>query len=354
MFRADFSKNCPFALVIFGCQYHGALPNPSKASLIETFDGLIKGPATHVEVMEHDDLTPIGGTSKVWMSYWKSVASYDTWWKTPEVTAFWASLPDDAGFWREKLQFPDTRVLFESNKRLSNGFSHVGSFEPLTEKTGYWGSYRDRLEEATVDDRLSSPIESILPVRNGASTIHRGRVVIEQFPNNLCFVMEGQDLSAMTPREHKYWLDNFNELTNQWLTTATMAENDDGMVSARLCYNPFSGPITSDITDSSCGEKSWPFGLGFNRRLQMLYFLDLSYMERIGRKYKSHVQLRKEFMMAYGPSGDMEGGDLLVWVDLGILKAKDMEAEYIGCYEGTGFMAYMDHPAFRKGLKTDP
>ena len=42
----------------------------------------------------------------------------------------------------------------------------------------------------------------------------------------------------------------------------------------------------------------------------------------------------------------MEGGKLVLWVDLGILKGHNMEAEYVGCFEGTGFLAYKDHPEF--------
>lgn len=58
------------------------------------------------------------------------------------------------------------------------------------------------------------------------------------------------------------------------------------------------------------------------------------------------MALRRKFMEVYGPGGPMEGGKLVLWVDLGILKGHNMEAEYVGCFEGTGFLAYKDHPEF--------
>ncbi|KEQ57912.1 uncharacterized protein M437DRAFT_70434 [Aureobasidium melanogenum CBS 110374] len=86
--------------------------------------------------------------------------------------------------------------------------------------------------------------------------------------------------------------------------------------------------------------------LDFNRKIEILYYSDLRWMERVGRRDKTHVKLRSKFMERYGPDGDMSHGDLLLWVELGVLKAKDIEAEYIGCYEATGFLAYDHDPNF--------
>lgn len=37
---------------------------------------------------------------------------------------------------------------------------------------------------------------------------------------------------------------------------------------------------------------------------------------------------------------------MLFWVELSIIKAQDIEAEYTYCYNETGFMAYDNMPAF--------
>ncbi|KAK7992956.1 hypothetical protein PG988_001750 [Apiospora saccharicola] len=109
-----------------------------------------------------------------------------------------------------------------------------------------------------------------------------------------------------------------------------------------------SGPESSDDDDvkseGSNGPPSLFPGLDYVRQAQLLFWLDMSYMEHLGRWDKVHIKLRKDFLAAYGPGGAMAGGELLLWVDLGILKGDEMDAEYVGCYEGTGFLAY-DHDA---------
>lgn len=39
--------------------------------------------------------------------------------------------------------------------------------------------------------------------------------------------------------------------------------------------------------------------------------------------------------------------DLLLWVDVAVLKGEEIDAEYVGCYDATGFLAYDEHPAFK-------
>lgn len=46
-------------------------------------------------------------------------------------------------------------------------------------------------------------------------------------------------------------------------------------------------------------------------------------------------------------------GKQLMWVEQGVLKSQEIEAEYIGCYEGTGFMAFEGKPGFSVGEKSD-
>ncbi|KAH7058676.1 heme-containing dehydratase protein [Macrophomina phaseolina] len=346
MFRCEVSKAHPFILSLFGCQYHSPQPDAKKTALIQNFDRLLDRAAAHVETLEQNEPTPPVGASRVWMSYWKCPEDYQRWWSSLEVSDFWNSLPDDAGFWREKLSLPHSRVMFESNKNTHNGYSHVGALVPLTEKTGYWGAYRDRLEDATPSDRLKSPLSKVPPAKAQMAQIRKGRVIMDSFPDNLCVVIEGQDHRAMKSEEREHWNERFDHLTKSWVTHVVGAGADAGMVSARLCYAPHSGKV------EACGdvslEQGWAQAFSFNRRVQILYFLDLSYMERIGRNVKTHVELRRKFMESYAPTGPMSNGDLLLWVELGVLKGQDMEAEYVGCYEGTGFLAYEGDAAFEQ------
>lgn len=340
MFQAKIPEEHPFVLSLFGCQYHGSSPSPTKAELITTFDKLLKGPAVYVETLEQDGAP--GSSSRVWMSYWKSPTDYQQWWTSLEVSRFWASLPaDTAGFWRETMHLSYRRSMFESNKPVPNGLAHVGTIAPLTEKTGYWGAYRDRLADATPQDKLRSPLKGCPPQRvQTDGSIRNGRVAVKDFPDNLCFVVEGQDYAAMAPAEREHWRENMDAPTRKFVSHVVNAGPEAGMVSARLCHAPQSGRVDGATVDAD--GQDWPLAFDFNRRVQLLFFLDLSYMELIGRRAKSHVQIMRGFKKSHSPGGEMEKHAFLLWVEVCVIKAQDVDAEYIGCYDGTGFMAYGD------------
>ncbi|ETS74832.1 hypothetical protein PFICI_13316 [Pestalotiopsis fici W106-1] len=359
MLRARFPTSHHFTVSIFGCQYQAERPDAAKQDAIQQFNSLIKPAAIHVEELEQNDLP-----SKIWMSYWPSPQAFKTWWESPETSSFWGGLPDDAGFWRETISLPATRSMYESNKPQPSGFGHCGEHIPLTSKSGYWGAYRSRMTPDGPDDKFQSPASpGDMQGRPLSKQIRSGRVRMAKFPDNICFVVEGQDYSAMFEREKEFWNKHFDGLAKQWVTTVVTTGPDKGMLSARACH-AFEGEkhlgVSSNgavavngngVSDASAGaapngHSLFP-GLDYIRQAQVLFWLDLSYMEHIGRHDKVHVKLRREFMTEYGPGGQMEGGDLLLWVDLGILKADEIDAEYVGCYDGTGFLAYDEHPLFQ-------
>ncbi|KAM5386428.1 hypothetical protein ACJZ2D_000391 [Fusarium nematophilum] len=368
MLRARFPSAHHFTLSIFGCQYHAESPNATKRDLVDGFDNLIRGAAVHVEELEQNDLP-----SKIWMSYWSSPQSFKAWWESPDALSFWNSLPDDAGFWRETISFPATRAMYESNDQKPSGFGHCGELLlPLTEKTGYWGAYRSRMTPDGPDDSFSSPLIATPQPRPRTNKIRYGRTRMTKFPDNICFVVEGQDYSAMSAEERDYWNENFDGLTKQWITNVVTGGPAKGMVSSRACH-AFAGDKVLGATNqqangveatsngangqngiaakSANGTALFP-GLDYIRQVQVLFWLDLSKMEHMGRWDKGHVKLRRNFMTAYGPGGPVEGGDLLLWVDVGVLKGSEIDAEYVGCFDGTGFLAYDEHRQFASEAAT--
>ncbi|KAK8085189.1 hypothetical protein PG997_006460 [Apiospora hydei] len=455
MLRTRFPTAHHFTVSLFGCQYHAPSPDVSKRALIQKFDKLVKDGALHVEKLEQNDLP-----SKVWTSHWKSPQHFKAWWERPEVAEFWAALPDDAGFWRETVSLPATRAMYESNGRDPHGSAHCGELIPLTEKMGCWGAYRSCMTQDTPDDKFSSPLPDLPEPKPLSDKIRPGRTRITNFPDNICFMVEGRDESAMPPRERAYWDDEFDDLAKQWITNVMTAGAAKGLVSGRACHafadgkhlgaSPFSdgkgviecATATSTIPETASnggilvdriGPTIVPFlyvdsvglllalsvtslrmkywqpiliaqallivicvslafysrmprwwgkgtpvitncqgkgasddsgftttassfasrsssssalfpGLDYPQQNLLLFWLDLSHIEHLARYDKVHVKLRHNFLAAYGPGGVMAGGDILLWVDMGILKGDEMDAEYVGCYEGSGFMAY-DHDA---------
>ncbi|RDW87946.1 hypothetical protein BP5796_03640 [Coleophoma crateriformis] len=338
MYRVTFPES-PIVYSIFGVQYVGDKPNENKQILIDTFDKLIhSSPAKKIENLEEDTLSE--GKSRIWLAYWISASSYESWWQTPDVVNLWATLPADAGMWREILTVPKGRLQQAVTQQTNEGLVSVGKdMVPYTDKTGYWGCYRDRYTDATPENRMDSPLKTIPEAQASSLAIRPGRVRMAALPDNLSFVVEGQDHSSVPQTEKDHWFENFDAPVTKWINHLTgPAGHDAGMLKARVCYAPSSGQYRDAL----------PKALNYNRKIQLFYFLDHGYMERSGKKERGHVDLRTNFMKSYCPAGIMgQVGKLLLWVETCILKGNEMECEYVGCWEGTGFLAYDQHKAFR-------
>lgn len=353
MLRSRFPTAHHFTVSVFGCQYHADSPSAAKLDLITKFEHLAKASALGVEELEQNDLP-----SKIWITYWASPQTFKAWWQSEDVSSFWAALPDDAGFWRETVSLPATRSMFETNKPVPVGFGYCGEFIPLTSKSGYWGAYRSRLTPESPDDKFASPLAEVPRPRERTSEIRRGRTRMSRFPDNICFVVEGQDYSGMPEREREHWDENFDALAKQWITNVVTGGPEQGLISPRACHGFKSGKAlgatrTNGVSNGDGGEPNgktnghgiFP-GLDYVRQVQVLFWHDMARMEHMGKYDKVHVKLRREFLGAYGPGGVMEGGDLVLWVDLGILKGDEIDAEYVGCYDGTGFLGFDHHPEY--------
>jgi hypothetical protein len=216
------------------------------------------------------------------------------------------------------------------------GLGHLGTEISVGDKTGYWGCYRHRMA-AHSKDNFASPIERDLeafqPIPDSLGGDRPRCILMTKFPDNICFVVEGQDHSNITADEKEYWNDNFDSSVTQWMKDLFSVGPDSGILGSRMCY----APETSVYRDST------PKALNYNKKAQLFYFKDLQHMEKIGRTNKGHETLRSRFMRAYSPKGAMESGKLGLWVETTVLKNGEIECEYVGCEKGTGRMALGDH-----------
>lgn len=229
--------------------------------------------------------------------------------------------------YRETLTIPRSRTQFATNKEepvVGMGSLSCGKYVSVLDKSGYWGCYRDRIPEMRTHslDSLESP--SDIPVEGRTRP---GRVRISRIPENITFVVEGQDHSRSTPEERKYWFENFNDLATQWMQDLSTTTPTEGMIDARLCYDPESGIFQNGQLESQ----------NYNRKVQLFYILDFGHMLKLGMKNRAHVTLRRRFLAAYGPGGVMsEGRGIQLWVETSVLTAGGVDCEYVGCMEGTG------------------
>lgn len=107
---------------------------------------------------------------------------------------------------------------------------------------------------------------------------------------------------------------------------------ENGLLRVRMGYVPEFGRF----------KDSGPINLSHNRKIKLFYWLDMRGFERIGRVHRGHIKLRKKWMDDYCPVGKMGNGvgKICLWEEASIMKSNEIEVDYVGCREGTGFMAY--------------
>ncbi|PWY91248.1 hypothetical protein BO70DRAFT_411037 [Aspergillus heteromorphus CBS 117.55] len=233
---------------------------------------------------------------------------------------------------------------------------HLGKIELNPTLSGYWGCYPDRIKEKSISTSLTGEDLSALSSQStttnegeeGKEKIIAGRITLANFPNNICFVVEGQDHTHASADEKAYWTETFDALSQEWVHDALTAGVEKGVLSSRGCYSPAATSTSTSISTFTPAEARYPLTLG--RDVQLFYFTDLGHMEKLGRTNAAHVKLRRAFMEAYGPGGVLFGGGLSLWVETAVLRGEDIRAEYVGCLEGTGLLGLRGHDAFASGV----
>ncbi|KAJ5097187.1 hypothetical protein N7456_007908 [Penicillium angulare] len=340
MSAVKLSSEEPFVYSIFGLQIPESSDTRAKKALQDEFDALIAPHATYIDRLVQDGCATSNGKTILWLSYWKSQSEYLGWWTSKKVSEFWDNLSPSAGMWREAMTPNASRTQHMTNKNEPIGLGQLGNPISVGNKTGYWGCYRHRMA-AHSNDTFTSPITHDLKTcstaQDSSNENKPGRVFLTHFPDNICFVVEGQDHSDITPDEKKYWNDNLESYTTQWMEALFSAGPESGIWGSQMCY----------ASDSGVFRDSTPKALNYNKKVQLFYFKDLRHMEKIGRSNKEHVELRSRFMGAYGPGGVLSStGKIVLWVETTVLKNGEIECEYVGCEEGTGWMALAGNREF--------
>jgi hypothetical protein len=270
-------------------------------------------------------------STQIWLSYWWP-ESHATWWPTPAVKEFWDGLPEDAGMWREILTVTASRVQNACTAELRNGMNGLGEMEPFGDKIGYWGCVRHRIPDVNLGDKLASSLEEMPQRVPEKTSIRPGRMIVTDLLENICFLVEGQDHSGMSSRENVLWFEEFDELVTGWMNHLGKDTTANGLFNVRTGY----------VSDFGTFKNGTPINLNHNRKIEMFYWQDMSKFERVGRVHRGHVKLRKRWMEVYGPEGERGNGvgQINLWEETSIMRSPDIFAEYVGCREGTGLMAF--------------
>jgi hypothetical protein len=129
-------------------------------------------------------------------------------------------------------------------------------------------------------------------------------------------------------RKQELWAKHLTPYATAWIDWLDRERNRNGFLSFRTSVRLEGADVE---TGNAASLKR------INEPNQFAHVLDLAHFERAGKSFEHH-KLRKNTMELYGPGGELEGGDAHLMVELCVLKAADLEAEYVGCVEGTGLM----------------
>ncbi|EXJ53656.1 uncharacterized protein A1O5_13108 [Cladophialophora psammophila CBS 110553] len=342
-----------FTYGLFGVQHEELTAEKKKT--ISALYGLLSQSADRVDHLQDEShgAPREGPKCTTFVAYWLKSSDYEKWKETDEVKQFWDSLPDDAGVWREVMTVPKSRYMFAANQHETSGLATMLGLKDSTDEA-YWGVYRHRLsanpdEYTDPNDTFSSPLVTTAKAKPDPSKkvvdlsksptpdkIRRGRVKINNIPDNLCYCREGQRQPNLPPEELETWKEKLAPYALTWMNHLDTERNKNGVVSftfniAHLNPKPTLDPGADlEVDTDAVAETN-----------QLMYLLDLAHFELAGRSFKDHVHLRKTTFEMYGPGGRHgENGKLSIWVELCILKSGDMDAEYVGCREGTGLMMF--------------
>jgi hypothetical protein len=334
------------AIALFGVQYKDI--STEKQKTILALLKLIEASAGHVDCLL-DEQHAGGSTScstVIFVAYWASSSDYRSWWTQNDVQDFWRSLPDDAGVWREVMTVPDGRFMHASTLDKKTGLALARMAElQQSSNEGYWGVYRNRLSGSKTDDLMSPYITKSTPSRDDGSAdkpiikladptgepkpVRHGRVYLPKGIDNLAFVREYQGYCGVKEVEHELWSKHLTPHAKEWMDHLDKERSKNGILSFRNSV----GVESAEIQNGNAASLT-----KINEMNQFAYCLDLAHFERMGKSFGEHRKLRKNMMGLYGPGGALQAGAAHLMVELCVLKASDLEAEYVGCVEGTGLM----------------
>ncbi|CAK39694.1 hypothetical protein An07g09290 [Aspergillus niger] len=154
MFLASLPPNTPITVTITGTQPH--TPPTLTTELSSLFASAASDSlCAHTETLHQHHTSP---TSIIHLTYW-STTNYETWLKSPKVSAFFASLPsnqeDEApGIYHETLTIQPSRIQGATNHPVPSGCQdHSAASE---EERTYWSERFDSLSQEWVGQVLGA------------------------------------------------------------------------------------------------------------------------------------------------------------------------------------------------------
>lgn len=249
--------------------------------------------------------------------YWANEEDYGTWWSRPDVSHWWESYPEQGpvGAWRETMVTSAGRHQYATGQTDPAGPAHFLSLRP-SPHFGFPGAYRARMADSD-HERFASPL-AVMPQEMSVET--RGRRLVVDVPDNVCFIREGQTWDNCSPEEREIFHNLMKPAIDDW--TGELARNPAG---------------TGCLSIRDCVEQDLE-GNDIERRSEFAFLLSLGHIEAAARKNASHLKLMKAFTQMYTDAQFVP--QMNIWVEVHIPQPGKLQAEYINCQPRTGFLRF--------------
>lgn len=265
---------------------------------------------------------PTGAYNVAIIAYWPSKKVYDDWGEKSGFQKWWEALDavnEPHGYflevftptvdrWETVISAPD---ILEGGSHMREGIS--GDIK----EHGYWGSMRDRLAIAQVDELIGQKAAENGDVTKTKDTT-RSRVRIPG-KKNLAVIRSGQDWSGTSTEERKLYLETMHPVLIKGMDF--LRDNPSiGCYSCRFM----------DVVDSETGkaDKERTFGLA--------YFDELASLEKWSKSHKTHLDIFGGFLKyakKLGPEMTLK-----LWHEVLVLEPEQQFFEYVGCHGQTGML----------------
>lgn len=272
-----------------------------------------------VEALEFVDSE--GHSNDVLLAFWASKGSYERWWTRGDVVSLWAdfrsNFGQDLGIWREVMTPHKDRYQYGAGVPHKAGIGVLGELIPC-DKFGYWGGYRDRVPASSID--RFRPSIKCLPEPAAVESLGKC-LIIDNFPDNLCFIREGQGWERCDADELMVWEKSMAPVVDGWIDELAADPVATGCISIRAARER--DRVTNHV---------------LKRQSQIGFLLSLKHIEAAARSNPKHLEVHASFSDMYRcPKFNPQ---MHVWVEMFILKAPEIVAEYINCSSATGFLPF--------------
>ncbi|KAK7227804.1 hypothetical protein V2G26_015807 [Clonostachys chloroleuca] len=257
------------------------------------------------------------------LAYWPDRRTWNEWLEQTGFQEWWSGLDptNQQNGWFLEVFFPTMdrfeTILTDTTMREGASYMRDNVSGPVLEH-GYWGSMRDRLPLAQVDELVGEKafLQAGGPKRPSTLT-SRVRVPGKR---NLAVIRSGQDWKESLPKERDLYLKMMRPALQAGMDFLHDHGDEVGCYSNR--FMDIVGPKGEIGKDRS-------FGLG--------YFDDLASLEAWSKSHPTHVNIFAVFMK-YAKEMNNELS-LHLYHEVSVLESSQQLFEYVSCHANTGMLS---------------